>query len=121
MPFNQRFIDECTDELRRLPAFQEYAETVDLFNAAAAGDVLRHWTALHDDAQRGLSIAYRARAAIRRLVNELADAYDAIAELPDPRDVDELQQRQRDIENVIESLCRSFVPKLPRPGPRPSF
>lgn len=74
MPIAQSFLDTCTTSILLLPELTTFRTAYALYDAASQTDRPGYWADAFDDAQSGLSPAYRLRKAIRDIVRSTVDA-----------------------------------------------
>ncbi len=99
MAVAESFLTSCRTVIAALPELTAFRTAYALFDAAARANKGRYWCLAFDDAQAGMSPAYRLKKAIRDTVNGHADA----------------PTTQSDRESAYRTLAAQYVPALERP------
>lgn len=73
MAVTEAFLSSCRDAIEASPELAAFRTAYAAFDAAPRSSKGRYWRAAYDDAQAGLSPAYRVKKVVRDTVQALAD------------------------------------------------
>lgn len=101
MAVTESFLASCRTAIDLHPEVAAFRAAYALYDAASRADKGRYWRLAFDDAQTGLSPAYRLKKLVREVIASLADATVTPAER----------------EAAYRTLGGEYVPAVPEPTP----
>lgn len=101
MAVTEAFLASCRTAVEATPELTAFRAAYALYDAATRANKSRYWRLAFDDAQAGLSPAYRLKKVCRETVLALADATVTASER----------------ESAYRTLATQYVPDVPEPAP----